>query len=258
MGYLVCEKCKGYYKLREDESWEDFSNCECDGNLKYYRDIIDFIQENLMLEEEISDFKLRFKDLENNYSKLNTENKSLIENYSFLKSVYNSMEVDNSRLKDENMQLNEIKSNLSKFESEYENLKKRFSDLIIMRDLLDNEASKFINREDESKDITSDEVDLVFINNTKKESINLMVDSIFKRKGIELETQHNNMKNSDINPVVHISKLDLKSLRKCMGCGMVLPKSKFNKTNSNLDELCTDCEGKRNTELDFLAENFKF
>ncbi len=252
MGYLVCEKCKGYYKLREDESWEDFSNCECDGNLKYYHDITDFIQENLKLEEEISDYKLRFEDLEDNYSKLNTENKSLIENYSFLKSVYNSVEVDNSRLKDENMQLNEIKSNLSKFESEYENLKKRFSDLIIMRDLLDNEASKFINREDEFKENITSEVDLDFINNTKKESINLMVDSIFKTKNIELENQHN-MKNSDINPLVHITKLDLKSLKKCMGCGMVLPESKFNNTNSNLDELCKDCEGKRNMELDLLA-----
>ena len=253
MGYLVCEKCKGYYKLREDESWEDFSNCECDGNLKYYRDIVDFIKENLMLEEEISDFKLRFEDLEDSYSKLNIENKSLIENYSFLKSVYNSMEVDNSRLKDENIQLNEIKSNLSKFESEYENLKERFSDLIIMRDLLDNETSKFINRNDEFIDITSEEVDLDFINNTKKESINLMVDSIFKTKSSELENQHNDMKNSDSNPVVHISKLDLKSLRKCMGCGMVLPISKFNKTKNNLDELCKDCEGKRKQKLDLLA-----
>ena len=105
-----------------------------------------------MLEEEISDFQLRFEDLEDNYSKLDTENKSLIENYSFLKSIYNSVEMDNSRLKDENMQLNEIKSNLAKFESEYENLKKRFSDLIIMRDLLDNEASEFINSEDEFKE----------------------------------------------------------------------------------------------------------
>ena len=253
MGYLVCEKCKGYYKLREDESWEDFSNCECDGNLKYYRDIIDFIQENLILEEEISDFQLRFEDLEDSYSKLDTENKSLIENYSFLKSIYNSLEMDNSRLKDENMQLNEIKSDLAKFESEYENLKKRFSDLIIMRDLLDNEASKFINREDEFKDINSEELDLDFINNTKKESINLMVDSIFRTKGVELETQQDNMKNSDINPLVHISKLDLKSLRKCMGCGMVLPKSKFNKTNSNLGELCIDCEEESNTELDLLT-----
>ena len=232
MGYLVCEKCKGYYKLREDESWEDFSKCECDGNLKYYHDIIDFIQENLTLKKEISDYKLRFEDLENNYSKLNTENKSLIENYSFLKSVYNSVEIDNSRLKNENMQLNEIKSNLSKFESEYEDLKKRFSDLIIMRDLLNNEASKFMDSDDEFKDITSEEVDLDFINNTKKESINLMVDSILKTKDIELENQHNKMKNSDINPVVHISKLDLKSLRKCMGCGMVLPISKFSKTNA--------------------------
>ena len=37
MGYLVCEKCGGYYKLQPGESPEDFDNeCECGGKLKYY------------------------------------------------------------------------------------------------------------------------------------------------------------------------------------------------------------------------------
>lgn len=37
MGYLICEKCKGYYKLRPDESPKDFSDtCECGGKLIYY------------------------------------------------------------------------------------------------------------------------------------------------------------------------------------------------------------------------------
>lgn len=39
MGHLVCEKCKGYYKLQPGESPVDFSNiCECGGKLKYYDD----------------------------------------------------------------------------------------------------------------------------------------------------------------------------------------------------------------------------
>lgn len=34
MGYLVCEKCRGHYELKEGESPLDFSeNCECGGNL---------------------------------------------------------------------------------------------------------------------------------------------------------------------------------------------------------------------------------
>lgn len=35
MSYLICEKCGGYYKLKEGESPEDFESCECGGNLKY-------------------------------------------------------------------------------------------------------------------------------------------------------------------------------------------------------------------------------
>ncbi len=39
-GYLICEKCKGYYELEEDESLEDFESCECGGNLKFKQELI--------------------------------------------------------------------------------------------------------------------------------------------------------------------------------------------------------------------------
>ena len=36
MGYLVCEKCGGYYELKPGEKPEDFSDkCECGGKLSY-------------------------------------------------------------------------------------------------------------------------------------------------------------------------------------------------------------------------------
>lgn len=39
-GYLVCENCNEYYKLRPGESPEDFTDeCECGGKLKYYHNI---------------------------------------------------------------------------------------------------------------------------------------------------------------------------------------------------------------------------
>ena len=38
-GYLVCEKCGGYYKLQEGESPDDFENCQCGGRLRYYENI---------------------------------------------------------------------------------------------------------------------------------------------------------------------------------------------------------------------------
>ncbi|MCE5214246.1 MAG: MFS transporter, partial [Methanobacterium sp.] len=44
MGYLICSKCKGYYKLVPDERVKDFTNqCECGGKLRYVEnlDIID-------------------------------------------------------------------------------------------------------------------------------------------------------------------------------------------------------------------------
>jgi len=39
-GYLVCNKCNGYYKLQPGESPDDFPDtCDCGGELKYYEDI---------------------------------------------------------------------------------------------------------------------------------------------------------------------------------------------------------------------------
>ncbi len=34
-GFLVCDKCKGYYQLQEGESPADFESCQCGGLLKY-------------------------------------------------------------------------------------------------------------------------------------------------------------------------------------------------------------------------------
>jgi len=34
-GYLICNSCLGYYKLKENESPEDFNGCECGSPLEY-------------------------------------------------------------------------------------------------------------------------------------------------------------------------------------------------------------------------------
>ncbi|ADZ09383.1 hypothetical protein Metbo_1139 [Methanobacterium lacus] len=34
-GYLLCDKCGGYYELQPGESPDDFEECECGGNLRY-------------------------------------------------------------------------------------------------------------------------------------------------------------------------------------------------------------------------------
>lgn len=44
MGYLICGKCKSYYKLQSDESTKDFvDHCDCGGKLRYVEnlDIVD-------------------------------------------------------------------------------------------------------------------------------------------------------------------------------------------------------------------------
>lgn len=51
MGYLICEKCGGYYKLQEGESLDDFESCECGGKLNY----TDSFNEDLVSEEPVSD-----------------------------------------------------------------------------------------------------------------------------------------------------------------------------------------------------------
>jgi len=40
MGYLICDKCKGYYELKEGESPEDFlDKCDCGRKIRYAKNI---------------------------------------------------------------------------------------------------------------------------------------------------------------------------------------------------------------------------
>lgn len=41
MGYIICEKCGGYYELQPGEHPDDFDRCDCGGKLKYERHFID-------------------------------------------------------------------------------------------------------------------------------------------------------------------------------------------------------------------------
>jgi hypothetical protein len=40
MSYLICRRCGGYYKLKWDESVQDFVSCECGGELVYTEKIM--------------------------------------------------------------------------------------------------------------------------------------------------------------------------------------------------------------------------
>ncbi|BDZ68605.1 zinc ribbon domain-containing protein [Methanobacterium ferruginis] len=53
MGYLVCQNCKGYYELEEDEKPEDFDDeCEC-GGILFFLDSDEQIDDDLLFNETI-------------------------------------------------------------------------------------------------------------------------------------------------------------------------------------------------------------
>ncbi|MDI6723896.1 MAG: hypothetical protein QMD61_04560 [Methanobacterium sp.] len=63
-GYLICENCKGYYKLKNNESPNDFSRCDCGGLLEYRENIDNLLKipqildvyDDVEINEDINDF----------------------------------------------------------------------------------------------------------------------------------------------------------------------------------------------------------
>ena len=51
MGYLICDKCEGYYELKEGEAIDDFQSCACGGKLKYVKNLDKAILESDMLKK---------------------------------------------------------------------------------------------------------------------------------------------------------------------------------------------------------------
>lgn len=80
-GYLICHKCYGYYPLRENESPDDFLECECGNDLEFYEDIDDFIK--------IKDSK----DLTGNNSEI------MDDNYNELQEIENALKSKSEKRK---------------------------------------------------------------------------------------------------------------------------------------------------------------
>lgn len=65
LSYLLCTKCKGYYKLQLDESPEDFKNiCECGGKLKYIKDLDELMADSITTGPTITCPQCGFKNHE--------------------------------------------------------------------------------------------------------------------------------------------------------------------------------------------------
>lgn len=99
-GYLLCNKCHGFYKLKYGESLDDFECCECGGSLEYRKylpkksDIVDnsleytynpdnFYEDYAELEELLNTLKRkslnRKKVLLNLYKRINVQEELLNE-----------------------------------------------------------------------------------------------------------------------------------------------------------------------------------
>ena len=55
MSYLICEKCGGYYKLKEGEKPEEFEACECGGSLRFVQNFNAHFDEEL---DPINEFNI--------------------------------------------------------------------------------------------------------------------------------------------------------------------------------------------------------
>ncbi|MBI5680637.1 MAG: hypothetical protein HZC47_07090 [Methanobacterium sp.] len=89
-GYLVCNSCYGYYKLKINESPEDFSTCECSGSLEYYETLDDIKEtyhtpENTVHGQESIEYYDEYEELEQIVEVIKTkayERKKFLENLS--------------------------------------------------------------------------------------------------------------------------------------------------------------------------------
>ncbi|MBI5680529.1 MAG: hypothetical protein HZC47_06540 [Methanobacterium sp.] len=46
MPYIICESCGGYYKLQENESLDEFEQCQCGGSLSYAESAHELLNKN--------------------------------------------------------------------------------------------------------------------------------------------------------------------------------------------------------------------
>lgn len=223
MGYLICENCKGYYKLQKNESPEDFSKCNCNGNLKYFHDIVDFIKENIILEQKLSELRLEIDNFKNEHSKLKTEYneikesysvkkdeyKSLRDNYSHLYSTYNQLSLEKNELEEINSSIqrkskdsdtnlrktiSDIKKDHSKLKSEHKSLKDNYSILkneygSLRSDYTELSQKNKVLEENSSNDSKLDEE----YNHIKK------INSSLEEKYSKLESEYEDLKSSYFN-----------------------------------------------------------
>lgn len=101
-GYLVCNSCYGYYKLKNNESPEDFSACECSGSLEYYKNISELEKTyntptNTSFDYKSTDYYDEYEELEKIVDVIKTK---AHERKKFLKNLSESITTQEKLLKE--------------------------------------------------------------------------------------------------------------------------------------------------------------
>jgi|GEM_PF-3578559 len=88
MGYLICDKCGGYYKLKEGELADDFEECQCGGKLRYVDDIDEYLNDEQDINEysnnKVSHFNVDETDGEQQIS----EDETMVTDIIYEESIY--------------------------------------------------------------------------------------------------------------------------------------------------------------------------
>ncbi len=96
-GYLICNKCHGYYQLKNGESPEDFEGCECGNLLEYHKSIENysesFYEDPYNLDELYEDYD----EIEQLFKIIRTKAKKRKDT---LKYLYKRIEIQEELLKE--------------------------------------------------------------------------------------------------------------------------------------------------------------
>lgn len=124
-GYLFCNHCGGYYKLKKDESPRDFVKCECGNPLEFCKN-----------KKELD---LRVYNLERNKEAFNQFEDRIMERRESLKDIFPNVEIDDDFIQEmqEEEELWDILDNESNKNTESDiNNQKKYLDIILEEERL--------------------------------------------------------------------------------------------------------------------------
>lgn len=90
-GYLICNNCLGYYKLKENESPEDFKGCECGSPLEYRENINNLKKPGIF--SSFNKFYSTYHEPDYTYNTLDEFNNEYYDEYAELQQIVDIIRV---------------------------------------------------------------------------------------------------------------------------------------------------------------------